>query len=404
MTYIILGWQWQDSLAAENDLNEQCLQCHEDPSLQDAGGRSLSVNKETFDKSIHGRSGISCVGCHTDLEKVKEFPHAENLAKVSCTACHEEAQNKFANSVHAHAKQEPQIAEVNCVSCHGYHDILEKSDLNSKSNPLNLAQTCGNCHFSKVNGKKGEGFIKSYLESVHGMAISRTGLANSATCVNCHSAHEVKQTQEPTSPVSRRQVPKTCGQCHSGIMKDYLEGVHGKDYIKGIVDVPVCTDCHGEHQIRSPIDKRSRVYSTHVAQTCAKCHDNQQLTQKYNLPPSRLRTFQGTFHGIASAYGETKVANCASCHGFHNIRNPSDPLSPVNPANLPQTCGNCHGGASKNLAKVKIHVLDAKATNYAAYVIQGFYVYLIVIVIGSFVVYILADLKARLQQGKVHQG
>ena len=316
VTIVLLGWVCQASLKAADDPNEQCLMCHEDPALRDASGRSLSVNKEVFEKSIHGRSGISCVGCHNDLEKIKEFPHAEKLAGVSCGICHEEVQNKFAASIHAHAKQEPQIHQVNCVSCHGYHDILEKSDLNSKSNALNLAQTCGSCHFSKVNGKKGKGFVKGYLESVHGMAISRTGLANSATCITCHSAHEVISTSDPRAPISRRHVPNTCGQCHSGIMKDYLEGVHGKDFVKEVVDVPVCTDCHGEHQIRSPKINARLVYSTHVAQTCAKCHDNDQLTHKYNLPTGRLRTFRGTFHGIASAYGETKVANCASCHGF----------------------------------------------------------------------------------------
>jgi hypothetical protein len=388
------------ALAAEEDPNGQCFQCHEDQSLKGESGGSVFVNKGIFDKSIHARSGLNCVSCHTDLENVKDFPHAEKLAKVNCAACHDDAQKKFQVSLHASAKQEPQVREVNCKSCHGYHDVLEKTDLNSKTNPLNLAQTCGNCHFSKVNGKKGEGFVKGYLESVHATAVSRTGLVSSATCVNCHSAHEVRATNDLRSPVFRKQVPYTCGKCHTGILRDYLEGVHGRAFTQGIADVPVCTDCHGEHQIRSPRDKRSAVYATHVAMTCAKCHDNEQLTEKYKLPKGRLRTFQGTFHGLASAYGESRVASCASCHGFHNIRPSSDPKSPINAANLPQTCGKCHGGASAKLSKVKIHVLDTKMTNYAAYVVQGFYVVMIATVIGSFVIYILADLKVRIEQRK----
>ena len=80
---------------------------------------------------------------------------------------------------------------------------------------------------------------------------------------------------------------------------------------------------HGEHQILSPQDKRPNAYATQVALTCAKCHDNQELTQKYNLPEKRLRTFQGSFHGVASAHGETKVANCVSWHGFHNLEIPN---------------------------------------------------------------------------------
>ena len=392
------------STLAEDEPNAECYQCHEDETLKDDGGRSLYVNKGTFEKSIHGRSGLSCVSCHLDLEKVKDFPHPARLAKVDCGACHADAQKQFQESLHAVAKQDPQVKEVNCQSCHGEHDILEKSDVNSRTNPLNVAQTCGNCHFTKVKGEKNQAFVKRYLESVHAMAVTRAGLANSATCQNCHGAHEVRAILDPKSRVSRRQVPYTCGGCHSGMLRDYLEGVHGQSFKLGITDVPVCTDCHGEHSILSPRDKRSAVYATRVAMTCTKCHDNEQLIEKYKLPQGRLRTFRGTFHGLASAYGESKVASCASCHGFHNIRPSRDPQSPIYPANMPQTCGKCHGGASTGLAAVRIHVLDPKTANYAAYVIQNFYVALIVVVLGSFLIYIFADLKMRILSRRAHSG
>jgi hypothetical protein len=71
---------------------------------------------------------------------------------------------------------------------------------------------------------------------------------------------------------------------------------------------------------------------------------------------------------------------------------------------LPQTCGKCHGGASVRLASVNIHVLDAKATNYASYVVQNFYFLLIIIVLGSFLIYILADLKMRIQSRRTESG
>jgi nitrate/TMAO reductase-like tetraheme cytochrome c subunit len=380
-----------------SDPNEQCLMCHEDQSLKDQAGRSLFVKKELVENSIHGRSGLSCVSCHADLESVKDFPHAEKLAKVNCASCHGETQKQFDSSVHADAKVGREAQAVSCVSCHGYHDVVESKAVRSKTHPLNQPETCGTCHYSRVNGKKGQGFVHDFLQSTHGIALSKTGLVNSATCATCHGSHAVKRTAEPSSPMHRRQVPNTCGQCHAGILKNYLEGVHGQDFARGIRDVPVCTDCHGEHQILSPQDKQSKVYSTQVALTCAKCHDNEELIRKYNLPEKRLRTFQGSFHGLASAYGETKVANCASCHGFHNIRRSSDPNSPINPAHLPQTCSQCHQGAGEKLSRVKIHILDPKAANYAGYMIQKAYFVLITFIIGSFVVYILADLKTRLR-------
>ncbi len=78
------------SLFAADDVNEQCLMCHEDQSLKNQAGRSLFVKKELVENSVHGRSGVSCVSCHADLESVKDFPHAEKLAKVNCASCHDE--------------------------------------------------------------------------------------------------------------------------------------------------------------------------------------------------------------------------------------------------------------------------------------------------------------------------
>ena len=276
--------------------------------------------------------------------------------------------------------------------------MLEGRNNSSRTHPLQQPSTCGSCHFNGSLKDKHRVKAKDFLNSVHGIALAKYGLSNSATCVSCHGSHDVANTSSPESLVSKKNVPHTCGHCHEGILKDYLEGVHGQDFTKGIRDVPVCTDCHGEHQILSPQDKHSKVYATQVALTCAGCHDNQDLTRKYNLPVQRLRSFQGSFHGIASHFGETRVANCISCHGFHNIRPSSDPKSPINPANLPSTCGQCHGGAIQRLSQVKVHVLDPKAANYAGFIIQNFYFYTISIVMGSFVLYIAADLKARLSK------
>jgi len=47
---------------------------------------------------------------------------------------------------------------------------------------------------------------------------------------------------------------------------------------------------------------------------------------------------------------------------------------------------------------VKIHILDPKAANYAGYMVRKAYFVLITFMLGSFVVYILADLKTRLRQ------
>jgi hypothetical protein len=197
--------------------------------------------------------------------------------------------------------------------------------------------------------------------------------------------------------VSRKFIIKTCGRCHVGIEKDYLEGVHGKDYVRGVKDVPVCNDCHSEHGILSPTDISSRVYATKVAAVCSRCHDDESLGRQYGFLTSRLKTYSASYHGTASKFGETRVANCASCHGFHDIRTSSDPKSPINAANLAATCGQCHPGAGVNFAKGKIHVVSAKTESQGSHVAKIIYIVIIGGLISVFLLFIAADLFHRIR-------
>jgi hypothetical protein len=354
------------------------------------------VDKDKFAASIHGQADISCTGCHVDIARVKDFPHAAPLKAVDCGGCHAGPVKQLAESVHGPSAAAQVV--VRCKDCHGSHEIKAKDDIDSMVFPLNLPQTCERCHLERVKTKRGVEFIRQYEKSVHFMALTRAGLTVSADCSSCHGAHSIKKVQDPISQVSRKNIIRTCGRCHVGVKRDYLEGVHGKDYVRGIKDVPVCTDCHSEHEILSHQELGSRIYATKVAVVCSRCHDNESLARQYGFLTSRLKTYSNSFHGTASKFGEIRVANCASCHGFHDIRTSSDPKSRINPQNLPETCGKCHLGAGINFAKGKIHVMSEKTTNRWAYVVKIFYIVMIAGVISVFVIFIAADLFARLRQ------
>jgi predicted CXXCH cytochrome family protein len=198
---------------------------------------------------------------------------------------------------------------------------------------------------------RGGEFIRQYETSVHFRGLKESGLTLSANCSHCHGVHDVVPTEDPASRVARANIIRTCGRCHVGIEKSYREGVHGKAYVKGSGDVPVCTDCHNEHDIRSPEDLGSRVYATKVAAVCVRCHDDERLGRLYGFLTSRLKTFFSSYHGTASKFGETRVANCASCHGFHDIRASSDPKSSINPAPCLRRAEPATPGPGANFAK-----------------------------------------------------
>ncbi len=384
--------------------DEDCMVCHEDTDLTTDDQKSLYVDNEKYKSSIHGELGFSCIDCHVDLKDVEDFPHPEKLSPVSCRMCHEKAFEEFQKSVHSQATQEEDSLTVSCKDCHGTHDIKGKEDYDSRIFPLNLPRTCETCHLEKVQNEKGGEFIKRYEESIHYEGLEKAGLATSSNCSNCHGAHDVLHVHDPDSRVSRKNIIRTCGKCHVGIERDYLEGVHGKEYVKGIGDgIPVCTDCHSEHDIASHKDLRSQVYATKVAEVCSRCHDDETLSRQYGFITARLKTYSSSFHGTASRFGETRVANCASCHGFHDIRPSSDTKSMIHADNLPETCGTCHPGAGKNFAKGKIHVVSEKTTNKWAYFVKTFYIILIACIVFVFIVFISADIFHRvIRRGKKH--
>jgi hypothetical protein len=375
--------------------DDDCLACHGDPGLKTDQGRPLYVDGPAFGASIHGQAGIACVDCHADLRKFEDFPHAAKLQPVDCAACHAEASAAVRESVHGRPHDGPRPIAVGCKDCHGAHDIRPAKDTLSHTAPMNIPDTCLSCHLDRVQTKRGPGFAARYLESDHYRALSKAGLSRSATCLSCHGGHSVRPVDDPQSQVSRRNIIGTCGACHAGIERDYLDGVHGKDFVKGIQDVPVCTDCHSEHDIRSPESLGSGVYATKVAGVCSRCHDNESLARQYGLLTSRLKTFSASYHGTASKFGEVKVANCASCHGHHGVRPSSDPLSSIHPANLAATCGTCHPGAGKNFSKGKVHVVSEKTENRWAYAVKVIYIVVIAALISVFLAFIVADLYRR---------
>jgi cytochrome b subunit of formate dehydrogenase len=267
----------------------------------------------------------------------------------ACVACHQDIADKIKS--HAHAG-------VACQSCHVRHEDYPHPEGIPKP-------ACATCH---------SGVAKDYSHSVHGQAASK-GNGAAPDCATCHGkAHELEAAK--TVPF-RTAVPDLCGSCHSDVAEQYLDSVHGQANKRGLVQAPVCTDCHGEHSILPPTNASSSVHPTHVRDTCAACHDDVRLTRRFGLPADRIVSFDASFHGLAAKAGAETVANCSSCHGIHNIRASSDPKSTIHPANLARTCGQCHAGAGQRFALGRVHVAAGEGEPLPLRWVR--YIYLLVI-------------------------
>ena len=345
---------------------------------------------------------MGCTVCHEDLAGEESFPHSDDLMPVDCSACHDREGEDFKRSIHATGITESG-ASVECKDCHGYHYILPVDDLMSKVYRANLPLTCSKCHAKgEIQPPAGDVYevepVKSYLGSVHGKALMEKGLIVSAVCVDCHGSHDIQTASARSSPISREKSPGTCGKCHAGIYVAYNESIHGVALRRGNPDVPVCTDCHGEHTILPHNVEASPVYPTNIPKTCSHCHDDTKLNTRYGLPVNRYKTFLGTYHGIASQLGDVTVANCASCHGVHDIKPSADPASSVNPKNLPETCGKCHPGASKHFVSYKVHGEEVGSESLGAYIAEKFYSIFIPLLIGIFIIFIGIELYGSLKR------
>jgi cytochrome b subunit of formate dehydrogenase len=422
--------------------SEECLACHGDPAAH-----AKSVHKD-----------LRCVDCHAGL-KPDEVPHATRIAAVDCGACHGDvaSTHRFHSTPAAPGAPPALIDRAACSSCHGTHDVASPRSGDSPLRGARMLETCGQCHGEVVARFKvsahgrtlasgvaaapgcltchqtpiartqspedgaglklaqerlclschvdnpevrsrmtpATGFIAAYDGSVHGAALRR-GEAKAAGCVDCHGSHEMEHGFEPGARVNRRRIPSTCGTCHAAIAAAYADSAHGRALDRGNHESPVCTDCHGEHDIGKAHDPRSPVAAGNVsARVCAPCHSSLRMERKYGLASDRFQTFSDSYHGLAIRGGDVEVANCASCHGAHDIRPSSDPRSAVNKANLAQTCGRCHPGANERFAIGLVHVATAEPEERVLRWIAVGYIGLIVVTVGGMLAHNAIDFVRR---------
>jgi cytochrome b subunit of formate dehydrogenase len=386
--------------------NAACLACHGVEGMKSATGQDIYVDASKFSKGVHG--SFTCTTCHADISG---YPHPKTVRKVDCSTCHPDMVSQFASSIHGKARQNGDREAPICQSCHGaVHYIVPVTDPASPVSKKNLPDTCAACHsnpaFLARHNIPFAKPVEAYRLSVHGRAVE-AGNDQAATCSDCHGSHLILPPRDPRSKINHWNVPATCGACHPKIERTYLESVHGQAMAHGSPDAPVCTDCHGEHMILAPSQPNSTVNPARVSTvTCGRCHANERLDARYNLPTNRVPTFEESYHGLAMREGVETVANCASCHGVHNIFPPSDPRSTVNPANLATTCGKCHAGAGKRFAIGPIHVTPASSSeNPVVRWIRLFYLWVIPLTLGFMFLHNALDFIAKLVRGRVrHEG
>ncbi len=234
--YLILNAVTADALDEHN-----CLSCHSKMNITKTtpDGRTVSLYISPNDVNNSAHKYIDCTSCHgTD-------PHSNppDLSKVSsaekCGTCHQYEFQQHLASIHGQKLAEGNTDVATCVDCHSAdsnpHSVRRVLEADATTYKKNIAETCGKCHNNPtLMGDYGivEKVYESYMSTYHGKVIemSSGGLdqLNTATCTNCHGAHNIKATNDPNAPVAGMDnLLATCTQCHPNAGPQFVAGFLG---------------------------------------------------------------------------------------------------------------------------------------------------------------------------------
>lgn len=322
-------------------------------------------------------SDKQCLDCHSKPDQIKDLPNGEQLyLTIDGTA--------FAGSKHGKAS-------IGCFNCHSNITAFPHPPAAFRSLrqvAYDFSQSCKTCHPNEATKQ---------TDSIHNQ-LHLKGNDNTATCSDCHNPH---YTQSPNTP--RANIPNACVKCHSRIVAEYKESVHGTALVKDDnADVPSCITCHGVHNIADP---RTTKFLLNSPQLCASCHTDKIRMSKYGLNMDVYNSYVADFHGTTVTLFEQRAPDqlpnkplCIDCHGTHKISSVRDPKKGLEvKENLLATCQKCHPGASVNFPDAWLsHYDPSPQHNPLVFYVNLFYQFFIPSVIGGMLVFVLADMGNRI--------
>ncbi len=200
----------KDSGESAKVQNESCLGCHQ---------RGVQTYWEA---SPHASRGITCVNCHTLMEKTTD---RFQLAKVGdktpffnkraqtemCGQCHLQRKAQLMRSSHMPLRE----GKITCTDCHNPHGTPNPAQLKQTS----VNENCYTCHTERRGP-----FLYEHPPVFE-------------SCVNCH---------EPHGSVNDRLLkvtdPRLCTQCH--MSTGHLSNPRGRNSV--FFFNRSCTNCHSQ--------------------------------------------------------------------------------------------------------------------------------------------------------------
>jgi predicted transcriptional regulator len=429
------------NITLNNEINS-CLVCHSKKdqyfTLENGEKINTFIDIAQFRQSAHSK--LKCSSCHAEFSeknhpkrRYRDLDQYRKQLNLICKRCHHNDIEKI--PVHNSVISKAGESEFICTLCHSAHNIESFSngqsteasycltchskknkytnlkngaklflyfDKNSFEKSVHSALNCSDCHFGFSRNNHPKRSFDNYrdfrivlsetcrrchfdkytrtLESIHNKILSE-GRLDAPVCTDCHGSHNIKHFGK-----HRIEIAQRCQLCHKKIYNTYINSVHGKALIDiESTDVPICIDCHTAHDIQNPM---SGDYRNKIPEMCSNCHNNKKIMNKYGLSTKVTKTYIDDFHGKAfilnknkltksTAYTK-KIAVCTDCHGIHDIKSMRTIDRETIKTNLLTRCRKCHSEASQNFS-------DAWLSHYIPSIHHYSLLYIIIIMYKFFI-------------------
>jgi hypothetical protein len=178
------------------------------------------------------------------------------------------------------------------------------------------------------------------------------------TCAGCHGGDPT--SDDPETAMSLRAgfvgrfaataIPELCASCHANAsfmlrygpniptdqLDQYRTSRHGLALARGDRRVATCISCHGAHGVLPATDARSPVYPSRIVETCAHCHSDASLMQRYGVSGNEPADYRRSVHYAAlTQKNDLAAPTCNDCHGSHGA-------TPPGVSSISNVCGSCH--------------------------------------------------------------
>jgi Cytochrome c7 and related cytochrome c len=146
---------------------------------------------------------------------------------------------------------------------------------------------CADCHIAN-RVEVGARHVADWDLSAHGR--------NNIGCAKCHGgdpttsevslAHRnILSPLNPASPVNRRNLPVTCGGCHTGPLVAFQKSHHWEMLQAGDTRGPTCSTCHGEAGAWRPSPRA-------LEAQCRQCHGPNGIAPRVERPEAARTLYE----------------------------------------------------------------------------------------------------------------